>query len=145
MIIVLLYIVTFERKLVPLLSQQRNMCLGLLAFVLSSTMQHFPSYVQYIHGLAAKGVHYIHRPGPTLQDLGFFLLPVCLLDISAICAVLNSELTTHWIRIDVLLLWFSIVQELGQERSYISETVFTSVFLSFFLVSLSILIASSVF
>ncbi|KAF8080048.1 hypothetical protein N665_0979s0004 [Sinapis alba] len=44
----------------------------------------------YIHGLAAKGVHYIHRPGPTLQDqLGFFLLP-----------------------------------ELGQERSYISETVF---------------------
>jgi hypothetical protein len=36
---------------------------------------------QYIHGLAAKGVHYIHRPGPTLQDLGFFLLPVCLLDI----------------------------------------------------------------
>ena len=32
--------------------------------------------VQYIHGLAAKGVHYIHRPGPTLQDLGFFLLPV---------------------------------------------------------------------
>ncbi|XP_013734711.2 phosphatidylinositol:ceramide inositolphosphotransferase 2 [Brassica napus] len=53
---------------------------------------------QYIHGLAAKGVHYIHRPGPTLQDLGFFLLP-----------------------------------ELGQERSYISETVFTSVFLSFFL------------
>ncbi|KAH0889643.1 hypothetical protein HID58_052072 [Brassica napus] len=54
--------------------------------------------LQYIHGLAAKGVHYIHRPGPTLQDLGFFLLP-----------------------------------ELGQERSYISETVFTSVFLSFFL------------
>ncbi|CAH2058866.1 unnamed protein product [Thlaspi arvense] len=53
---------------------------------------------QYIHGLAAKGVHYIHRPGPTLQDLGFFLLP-----------------------------------ELGQERSYISETVFTSVFVSFFL------------
>ncbi|KAF3576765.1 hypothetical protein DY000_02029131 [Brassica cretica] len=53
---------------------------------------------QYIHGLAAKGVHYIHRPGPTLQDLGFFLLP-----------------------------------ELGQEKSYISETVFTTVFVSFFL------------
>ncbi|KAG9138642.1 hypothetical protein Leryth_020478 [Lithospermum erythrorhizon] len=30
---------------------------------------------QYIHGLAARGVHYLHRPGPTLQDLGFFLLP----------------------------------------------------------------------
>ncbi|KAH9613094.1 hypothetical protein KSS87_001482 [Heliosperma pusillum] len=29
----------------------------------------------YIHGLAARGVHYIHRPGPTLQDAGFFLLP----------------------------------------------------------------------
>ncbi|XP_049362657.1 phosphatidylinositol:ceramide inositolphosphotransferase 1-like isoform X2 [Solanum verrucosum] len=30
---------------------------------------------QYIHGFAARGVHYIHRPGPTLQDVGFFLLP----------------------------------------------------------------------
>lgn len=31
---------------------------------------------QYIHGLAARGVHYLHRPGPTLQDVGFYLLPV---------------------------------------------------------------------
>ncbi|OAY41411.1 phosphatidylinositol:ceramide inositolphosphotransferase 1 isoform X1 [Manihot esculenta] len=53
---------------------------------------------QYIHGLAAQGVHYIHRPGPTLQDTGFFLLP-----------------------------------ELGQDKGYISETVFTCVFLSFVL------------
>ncbi|KAG9155948.1 hypothetical protein Leryth_004175 [Lithospermum erythrorhizon] len=30
---------------------------------------------QYIHGVAARGVHYLHRPGPILQDLGFFLLP----------------------------------------------------------------------
>ncbi|KAI5603471.1 hypothetical protein BDE02_01G221200 [Populus trichocarpa] len=30
---------------------------------------------QYIHGLAAHGIHYLHRPGPTLQDAGFFLLP----------------------------------------------------------------------
>ncbi|XP_022748415.1 phosphatidylinositol:ceramide inositolphosphotransferase 1-like isoform X2 [Durio zibethinus] len=30
---------------------------------------------QYIHGLAARGVHYLHRPGPILQDIGFFLLP----------------------------------------------------------------------
>nr|XP_019071713.1 phosphatidylinositol:ceramide inositolphosphotransferase 1 isoform X4 [Solanum lycopersicum] len=30
---------------------------------------------QYIHGFAARGVHYIHRPGRTLQDVGFFLLP----------------------------------------------------------------------
>ncbi|OMO86078.1 hypothetical protein CCACVL1_09815 [Corchorus capsularis] len=30
---------------------------------------------QYIHGLAAHGVHYLHQPGPTLQDTGFFLLP----------------------------------------------------------------------
>ncbi|KAJ6331594.1 hypothetical protein OIU76_010053 [Salix suchowensis] len=51
---------------------------------------------QYIHGLAARGVHYLHRPGPILQDAGFFLLP-----------------------------------ELGQDKSYISETLFTSVFLSF--------------
>ncbi|XP_011011759.1 PREDICTED: phosphatidylinositol:ceramide inositolphosphotransferase 1-like [Populus euphratica] len=51
---------------------------------------------QYIHGLAARGVHYLHRPGPTLQDVGFFLLP-----------------------------------ELGQDKSYISETLFTFVFLSF--------------
>ncbi|CAA0830541.1 Phosphatidylinositol\\x3aceramide inositolphosphotransferase 2 [Striga hermonthica] len=53
---------------------------------------------QYIHGLAARGVHYFHRPGPILQDIGFFLLP-----------------------------------ELGPERAYISETVFTFVFLSFVL------------
>ncbi|KAF9679985.1 hypothetical protein SADUNF_Sadunf06G0072900 [Salix dunnii] len=51
---------------------------------------------QYIHGLAARGVHYLHRPGPILQDVGFFLLP-----------------------------------ELGQDKAYISETLFTSVFLSF--------------
>ncbi|KAL0867205.1 hypothetical protein Bca101_046323 [Brassica carinata] len=54
----------------------------------------------YIHGLAARGVHYIHRPGPTLQDSGYTLLP-----------------------------------ELGQDKSYISETVFTCVFVSFVLVS----------
>ncbi|RWR81565.1 phosphatidylinositol:ceramide inositolphosphotransferase-like protein [Cinnamomum micranthum f. kanehirae] len=53
---------------------------------------------QYIHGLAARGVHYLHRPGPILQDVGFFILP-----------------------------------ELGQDRAYISETVFTFVFFSFFL------------
>ncbi|XP_042051993.1 phosphatidylinositol:ceramide inositolphosphotransferase 2-like [Salvia splendens] len=53
---------------------------------------------QYIHGVAARGVHYFHRPGPTLQDVGFFLLP-----------------------------------ELGQERAYISETVFSFIFLSFVL------------
>ncbi|XP_047983783.1 phosphatidylinositol:ceramide inositolphosphotransferase 2-like [Salvia hispanica] len=53
---------------------------------------------QYIHGLAARGVHYFHRPGPTLQDVGFFLLP-----------------------------------ELGQERAYISETLFSFIFLSFVL------------
>lgn len=53
---------------------------------------------QYIHGLAARGVHYLHRPGPTLQDVGFFLLP-----------------------------------ELGQDKAYISETVFTFIFVTFFL------------
>ncbi|KAI5682640.1 hypothetical protein M9H77_03868 [Catharanthus roseus] len=53
---------------------------------------------QYIHGLAARGVHYLHRPGPTLQDVGFYLLP-----------------------------------ELGQDKAYISETVFTSIFVSFVL------------
>lgn len=53
---------------------------------------------QYIHGLAARGVHYFHRPGPTLQDFGYFLLP-----------------------------------ELGRDRSYISETVFSIIFLSFVL------------
>ncbi|XP_009769484.1 phosphatidylinositol:ceramide inositolphosphotransferase 2-like [Nicotiana tabacum] len=53
---------------------------------------------QYIHGLAARGVHYFHRPGPILQDVGFYLLP-----------------------------------ELGQDRAYISETVFTTIFLTFVL------------
>ncbi|KAA8516347.1 hypothetical protein F0562_016640 [Nyssa sinensis] len=53
---------------------------------------------QYIHGVAARGVHYFHRPGPILQDVGFFLLP-----------------------------------ELGQEKAYISEYVFSFIFISFFL------------
>ncbi|KAF5471593.1 hypothetical protein F2P56_008373 [Juglans regia] len=53
---------------------------------------------QYVHGLAARGVHYLHRPGPVLQDAGFFLLP-----------------------------------ELGQDKAYISETLFTFIFLSFIL------------
>ncbi|KAL3357026.1 hypothetical protein AABB24_017612 [Solanum stoloniferum] len=53
---------------------------------------------QYIHGLGARGVHYLHRPGPTLQDAGYFLLP-----------------------------------ELGSDNAYISETVFTTIFLSFVL------------
>ncbi|XP_050381745.1 phosphatidylinositol:ceramide inositolphosphotransferase 1 [Argentina anserina] len=53
---------------------------------------------QYIHGLAARGVHYIHRPGPTLQDAGFYFLP-----------------------------------ELGEERAYISESLFNFIFLSFVL------------
>ncbi|KAK4780578.1 hypothetical protein SAY87_016684 [Trapa incisa] len=30
---------------------------------------------QYIHGVAAHGVHYLHLPGPTLQDIGFLLVP----------------------------------------------------------------------
>ncbi|WCJ28387.1 Phosphatidylinositol:ceramide inositolphosphotransferase [Euphorbia peplus] len=51
---------------------------------------------QYIHGLAARGVHYLHRPGPTLQDAGFFLLP-----------------------------------ELGQDKGYISETLFSTLFFCF--------------
>ncbi|MQL68144.1 hypothetical protein Taro_000408, partial [Colocasia esculenta] len=53
---------------------------------------------QYIHGLAARGVHYLHHPGPILQDIGFAVLP-----------------------------------ELGKERSYISESVFTFIFISFIL------------
>uniref|UniRef100_A0A0E0L389 Sphingomyelin synthase-like domain-containing protein n=1 Tax=Oryza punctata TaxID=4537 RepID=A0A0E0L389_ORYPU len=55
---------------------------------------------QYIHGLAARGVHYLHRPGPLLQDLGFMALP-----------------------------------ELGQDRGYLSESIFASIFASFVLAS----------
>ncbi|KAG0484126.1 hypothetical protein HPP92_012210 [Vanilla planifolia] len=53
---------------------------------------------QYIHGLAARGVHYLHQPGPVLQDLGFKMLP-----------------------------------ELGAQRAYFSETLFSVIFFSFFL------------
>ncbi|XP_062179825.1 phosphatidylinositol:ceramide inositolphosphotransferase-like isoform X1 [Phragmites australis] len=53
---------------------------------------------QYIHGLAARGVHYLHRPGPLLQDLGFMALP-----------------------------------ELGQAKGYLSESLFSSIFISFVL------------
>lgn len=53
---------------------------------------------QYIHGLAAHGIHYLHQPGPTLQDAGFFLIP-----------------------------------ELGEDKAYISETIFAFFFCSFVL------------
>ncbi|XP_066362179.1 phosphatidylinositol:ceramide inositolphosphotransferase-like [Miscanthus floridulus] len=53
---------------------------------------------QYVHGLAARGVHYLHRPGPLLQDLGFMALP-----------------------------------ELGQDKGYLSESIFSSIFISFVL------------
>ncbi|KAH0457673.1 hypothetical protein IEQ34_012988 [Dendrobium chrysotoxum] len=32
-------------------------------------------FFQYVHGVAAHGIHYLHRPGPILHDLGFSLLP----------------------------------------------------------------------
>ncbi|KAF9665136.1 hypothetical protein SADUNF_Sadunf16G0090700 [Salix dunnii] len=74
-----------------------GLILQLDAYALTSVS--YVSCPQYIHGLAARGVHYLHRPGPTLQDVGFFLLP--------------------------------IIQELGEDKAYISETVFTFAFLSF--------------
>ncbi|KAM7510654.1 hypothetical protein LguiB_009529 [Lonicera macranthoides] len=36
-------------------------------------------------GLAARGVHYFHRPGPTLQDARFYLL--LLLDLRELVEV----------------------------------------------------------
>lgn len=38
----------------------------------------FYTLLQYLHGLAARGVHYLHKPGPVLQDIGFILFPVSL-------------------------------------------------------------------
>ncbi|KAF6161006.1 hypothetical protein GIB67_007647 [Kingdonia uniflora] len=68
---------------IPLLAEKWKLLLAGLLF-------------QYVHGLAARGVHYLHRPGPTLQDVGFYLLP-----------------------------------ELGKDKAYISETVFSTLFFSF--------------
>ncbi|KAJ7540285.1 hypothetical protein O6H91_10G007700 [Diphasiastrum complanatum] len=53
---------------------------------------------QYIHGVFAKVVHYLHRPAPLLPDIGFVILP-----------------------------------ELGLERAYISETLFSCIFFLFVL------------
>lgn len=47
---------------IPLLAESWKYLLGGVVF-------------QYIHGLAARGVHYLHRPGPILQDIGFLLIP----------------------------------------------------------------------
>lgn len=54
--------------------------------------------MQYVHGVAARGIHYLHRPGPVLQDLGFSLLP-----------------------------------ELGPDKAYVSEALFSVIFFSFIL------------
>nr|TKS16289.1 uncharacterized protein D5086_0000025820 [Populus alba] len=80
---------------------------------------------QYIHGLAAHGIHYLHRPGPTLQDAGFFLLPVRNISFR------NTLLFVKW---NSILCSFSVLfQELGQDRAYVSETSFTFIFASFVL------------
>lgn len=51
-------------------------------------------FLQYIHGLAARGVHYFHRPGPILQDVGFYLLPVSFLVFMFVSPPLLWELHT---------------------------------------------------
>lgn len=45
-------------------------------------------FEQYLHGVAARGVHFIHRPGPVLQDTGFLLLRVCTFCNWFFCACL---------------------------------------------------------
>ncbi|KAG6672658.1 hypothetical protein I3842_16G070200 [Carya illinoinensis] len=54
---------------------------------------HRHTTIQYAHGLATRGVHYLHQPGPLLQH------------------------------------------EIGQDKAYINETLFTFFFVSFILVS----------
>ncbi|KAL3326556.1 hypothetical protein AABB24_037297 [Solanum stoloniferum] len=57
---------------------------------------------QYIHGFAARGVHYLHRPGPTLQDVGFFLLPVCFIGCWFSLSPLSKEMLTHTLPFSLL-------------------------------------------
>lgn len=57
------------RKICAETSTEISLLAGNWKFVLAGLI------CQYLHGLAAHGVHYLHRPGPTLQDAGFFLLP----------------------------------------------------------------------
>ncbi|CAN1303953.1 Phosphatidylinositol:ceramide inositolphosphotransferase 1 [Linum perenne] len=60
---------------------------------------------QYIHGLAARGIHYFHRPGPILQDVGFYLLPELGQDKGHIsemlfsCVFLTFVLASQFLRI----------------------------------------------
>ncbi|XP_040869781.1 phosphatidylinositol:ceramide inositolphosphotransferase 1 isoform X1 [Glycine max] len=86
---------------------------------------------QYIHGLAARGVHYLHRPGPTLQDVGFFLLPVC--NCHSRFSLLEKPVH-RMIRMPLkFLILVLLLQELGQDKAYISETLFAMIFISFVL------------
>ncbi|PRQ34297.1 putative sphingomyelin synthase-like domain-containing protein [Rosa chinensis] len=80
------------RKICNESSTEASLLAGNWKFVLAGLI------CQYLHGLAVHGVHYLHRPGPILQDAGFFLLP-----------------------------------ELGQDKTYLSETLFAVVFFSFIL------------
>jgi hypothetical protein len=96
-------------------------------FLCDDVNEYFYLFIlQYIHGLAAHGIHYLHRPGPTLQDAGFFLLPVRNISFR------NTLLFVKW---NSILCSFSVLfQELGQDRAYVSETSFTFIFASFVLV-----------
>ncbi|XP_028955523.1 phosphatidylinositol:ceramide inositolphosphotransferase 3 isoform X2 [Malus domestica] len=57
------------RKVCAETSTELSLLAGNWKFVLAGLI------FQYLHGVAAHGVHYLHQPGPTLQDAGFFLLP----------------------------------------------------------------------
>ncbi|XP_024198998.1 phosphatidylinositol:ceramide inositolphosphotransferase 3 isoform X1 [Rosa chinensis] len=57
------------RKICNESSTEASLLAGNWKFVLAGLI------CQYLHGLAVHGVHYLHRPGPILQDAGFFLLP----------------------------------------------------------------------
>lgn len=85
-------------------------------------------FLQYIHGLAARGVHYLHRPGPMLQDVGFYFLQVW---INFFFFLGNVLLICRIVFLYLIFVW---KQELGQDKAYISETLFSLIFLSFFLV-----------
>ncbi|KAL5973512.1 hypothetical protein ACLOJK_030163 [Asimina triloba] len=96
------YVARESSKLWRRISMETSVELHLLAekwkLLLAGLVFQFQFAFKYIHGLAARGVHYLHQPGPTLQDAGFFILP-----------------------------------ELGQDKAYISETLFTFTFISFVL------------
>ncbi|KAG6789362.1 hypothetical protein POTOM_005459 [Populus tomentosa] len=75
---------------------------------------------QYIHGLAAHGIHYLHRPGPTLQDAGFFLLPELGQDRAYVSETSFTFIFASFVLFPLAQMYASLLFNAGRRVSFVA-------------------------